>query len=46
MKKALIGASVLLILLLGGFFVLLSKASPQNAPQEVKIIELPDTYEK
>ncbi len=46
MKKALIGVAILVVLLLGGFFVLLGKASPENAPQDVKVIDLPDTFEK
>lgn len=46
MKKmgALLG--ILAILCLGGFFWLLSQASPQNAPKDVVTIDLPDTYEK
>ena len=46
MKKSLIGVGIVLIGLLIGFFLLLGKASPENAPQDVKIIELPDTFEK
>lgn len=46
MKKSLIAGGVVLIVLLIGFFVLLGKASPENAPQDVQTIELPDTFEK
>ena len=46
MKKLVIGGVIVLGLLLGLFVWLLSGASADNAPQEVKTIELPDTYEK
>lgn len=46
MKKALIAGGILTLLLIIGFMFLLGKASPDNAPQGVKIIELPDTFEK
>lgn len=46
MKKLAIGGTIVLILLLAVFFWLLSGASPENAPQELQTIELPDTYEK
>ena len=46
MKKIMI-ILVLLTLLVGGLFVwLLMGAGPANAPQDVRTIELPDTYEK
>ena len=46
MKKALIAGGIAAFLLIGAFTVLLAKASPDNAPQGVKVIELPDTFEK
>ena len=46
MKKIAIGGGILLVLLIGVFFWLLSGASPENAPQEIQTIDLPDTYEK
>ncbi len=46
MKKLVIGGVIVLGLLLGLFVWLLSGASADNAPQKVKTIELPDTYEK
>lgn len=46
MKKLVIGGVIVLGLLLGLVVWLLSGASADNAPQEVKTIELPDTYEK
>lgn len=46
MKKALIAILCLLVVFIGGFVWLLSQASADNAPQEVQVIELPDTYEK
>lgn len=46
MKKALIAGGALALILVLGFMFLLGKASPENAPQDVKIIELPDTFEK
>ena len=46
MKKLVIGGGVALFLLLGMFFWLVAGASPENAPQEVIEVELPDTYEK
>lgn len=46
MKKALIAILCLLILFTAGFVWLLVQASSENAPQEVQVIDLPDTYEK
>lgn len=46
MKKLAIGGGLLAVLLLAVFFWLVSGASPDNAPQEVQTIELPDSYEK
>ncbi len=46
MKKAIFAFIALVVIVIGGFMFLLNKASPDNAPQDVKIIELPDTYEK
>jgi len=46
MKKLAIGAIALIVVLLGLFLWLVSGASPNNAPQEMQTIELPDTYEK
>ena len=46
MKKSLF-ILLLLGLLFGGVFLwLLMGASPSNAPQDVRTIELQDTYEK
>lgn len=46
MKKLLI-AILLLALLLGGLFLwLLADTGPDNAPQDLRVIELPDTYER
>lgn len=46
MKKIIIGAVIIILLLIGGFLWLLSHASPESAPQDIVTIELPDTYEK
>lgn len=46
MKKAFIAIGLLVILFIGGFVWLLGEASPDNAPQEVQVIDLPDTFEK
>ncbi|RKQ69566.1 hypothetical protein DES40_2367 [Litorimonas taeanensis] len=46
MKKAVIALIVVLFVLVVGFSFFLTQASPDNAPQEVSITELPDTYEK
>jgi len=46
MKKLAIGGGIAFVLLIAVFFWLLSGASADNAPQETKTIELPDTYEK
>ncbi len=46
MKNALIGLAILAFIVFGVMFVLVGMASPENAPQDVKVIELPDTYEK
>jgi len=46
MKKLAIGGGVAVILLIAVFFWLLSGASADNAPQDVQMIELPDSYKK
>lgn len=46
MKRVGIGVIAVLIVLVVVFFWLLSASTPENAPQEVKIIDLEDTYEK
>lgn len=46
MRKYVISGVALFGLLLIGFLFLLNKASPENAPQDEKVIELPDTFEK
>ena len=46
MKRAGISVVVVLIVLVAVFFWLLSGSSPDNAPQEIKVIDLEDTYEK
>jgi hypothetical protein len=46
MKKALIAGGILALFLILGFMFLLGQASPENAPQDTIIIELPDTFEK
>jgi len=46
MKKALIAVGAVVFLGLVAFMWLLSGASPDNAPQDVKTIELPDAGAK
>ena len=46
MKKTGILLLVVLLALAGLFVWLVMQASPANAPQDVRTIELPDTYEK
>lgn len=46
MKKLIFGIAALLLILGGVFFWLLSGSSDANAPTEVTVIDLPDTYEK
>jgi len=46
MKKALIIIVPIVVLFVFGFFWLLSKSSPENAPTDVITVELPDTFEK
>lgn len=46
MRKLGIGLGVVVFLFILGFIWLLSGASPENAPQEVVTIDLPDSYEK
>jgi len=46
MKKLLFACVTLILFLSAMAFWLLSGASSENAPQETKVIELPDTYEK
>jgi len=41
MKKIGIGLAALFIVILAAFLWLLSGASPDNAPQDVQVIELP-----
>lgn len=43
MKKALIIAGVLLVLLLGVFVWLLRGAAPQHSPQEIQVIDIQET---
>jgi len=42
MKKALIAGGAILLLAIIALFWLASGASPDNAPQDVKVIDLPD----
>ncbi|MGB0905960.1 MAG: hypothetical protein ACPGVT_00600 [Maricaulaceae bacterium] len=46
MKRSLFIFAFLFILLGGAFFVLLSSAGPESAPQNVVTVELPDTFEQ
>lgn len=46
MKRLIIGFAVLFLILGGVFFWLLSASSNANAPSEVTVIDLPDTFEK
>ncbi len=46
MKKALIGGGVILLLLIIAFLWLLSGASPDNAPQNIQTIDIPDAGER
>ena len=44
MKKGLISLGVVLILLIIGMVWLASSVGPDTAPQDVRSIELPDSY--
>ena len=44
MKKALILISVLMLVIIGAMIWLASSVGPETAPQEIRSIELPDTY--
>ena len=46
MKRAVSGAGVVLLLIIGVFVWALAQSGPDKAPQEVKTIDLEDTYEK
>lgn len=46
MKRLTIALAALLLILGGVFFWLLSASSNANAPADVTVIDLPDTYEK
>lgn len=46
MKKLFIVSFTLVLFLFGLTWWLLSSASSENAPQDLKVIELPDNYEK
>jgi len=46
MKRLTIALAALLLLLGGVFFWLLAGSSDANAPADVTVIDLPDTYEK
>lgn len=45
MKKLLIAAGVLGVLLVGTVFWLAGSVGPDTAPQDVRTIDLPNTYE-
>ena len=45
MKKLLIAAGVLGVLLVGMVFWLAGSVGPDTAPQDVRTIDLPNTYE-
>lgn len=45
MKKFMIALFVIFILAAIVFFVLLSGSGPEYAPTDIKVIDLPDTYE-
>ena len=44
MKKALFLISVILLVIIGAMVWLASSVGPETAPQDVRSIELPDTY--
>jgi len=44
MKQLLIGAVVFIVLLIGLLVWLAGSVGPDTAPQDVRSIELPDTY--
>lgn len=46
MKRLIFGLAALLLIFGGLFFWLLSASSNANAPTEVTVIDLPDTFEK
>lgn len=46
MKKLAVILTSLAVILLGGFFWLLSQSGPDHAPTAVTVIDLDDTYEK
>jgi len=46
MKKFGVAFGLLLLIILGGFFWLLSESSNSHAPQEPVVIDLPDSFEK
>ena len=46
MKKLLFVCVTLILFLSAMAFWLLLGASSENAPQDIKVLELPDTYEK
>jgi len=46
MKKALMAIGTIIVLLIIGFVFLVGQASPDNAPQDIKVIDLPDSFEK
>ncbi len=46
MKRLTLILGILLLILAGGFMWLLSASSNANAPTDVTVIDLPDTYEK
>jgi len=46
MKKALIAGGAILLLVLVVFIWLLGAASPDNAPQDIKVIDIPDAGTK
>lgn len=43
MKKALIAGGVILLLAIIAFMWLLSGASADNAPKDIKVIDIPDS---
>ena len=46
MKRLVLALFILLVLIGGVFFWLLSASSDSNMPTDVTVIDLPDTYEK
>ncbi len=46
MKRLILALFILLVLIGGVFFWLLSASSDSNMPTDVTVIDLPDTYEK